>query len=181
MCHILLQDPRFFQLLLQIDVDLAAQTLAGKCPCGGALHKADYPRKPRGCPIAARADCASRFSFCCSQCRKRSTAMSVRFLGRRVYLALAVVLLSARRGGSTASQAKLSGMLAIPARTISRWRTWWADSFPATALWQAHCARFMPPVDTDQLPTSLIARFTGAVAESMMRLLAFLIPLTVRQ
>ena len=107
--------------------------------------------------------------------------MSVRFLGRRVYLALAVVLLSARRGGSIASQAKLSNMLAIPARTISRWRTWWADSVPATALWQAHCARFMPPVDTDQLPTSLIARFTGAVAESMMRLLAFLIPLTVRQ
>lgn len=97
MCHILLQDPKFFQLLLRIDIDLAAQTLAGKCPCGGVLHKADYPRKPRGCPIEVRADYASRFSFCCSRCRKRSTAMSVRFLGRRVYLSLVVVLLSARR------------------------------------------------------------------------------------
>ncbi len=107
--------------------------------------------------------------------------MSVRFLGRRVYLSLVVVLLSTRRGGSTASKAKLSNMLAIPARTISRWRTWWADSFPVTGLWQAHCARFMPPVDTDQLPASLIARFSGAAAESMTRLLAFLIPLSVRQ
>lgn len=107
--------------------------------------------------------------------------MSVRFLGRRVYLALAVVLLSVPRGGSTAAQSKLSDMLAIAARTISRWRTWWADSFPATALWQAHCARFMPPVDMDQLPASLIARFSGAAAESMTRLLAFLIPLSVRQ
>jgi hypothetical protein len=33
----------------------------------------------------------------------------------------------------------------------------------------------------DQLPASLIARFSGAAAESMTRLLAFLIPLSVRQ
>ena len=70
-CHILLQNPRFFQLLLQIDIDLAAQTRAVKCQCGGTLHKADYPRKPRGCPSEARADYESRFSFCCSQCRKQ--------------------------------------------------------------------------------------------------------------
>jgi hypothetical protein len=36
-CHILLQDPKFFQLLLQIDIDLAAQTRAVKCQCGGTL------------------------------------------------------------------------------------------------------------------------------------------------
>ncbi|NDP40772.1 MAG: hypothetical protein GZ093_18910 [Rhodoferax sp.] len=181
MCHILLQDPKFFQLLLRIDIDLAAQTLAGKCPCGGVLHKADYPRKPRGCPIEVRADYASRFSFCCSRCRKRSTAMSVRFLGRRVYLSLVVVLLSARRAGPTATAAQLCKTLAVPARTILRWRTWWVQLFPATPLWQANCARFMPPVATTELPVSLTERFTGPAAESMMRLLAFLTPLTVRQ
>jgi hypothetical protein len=180
-CHILLQDPKFFQLLLRIDVELAAQTLAEKCPCGGFLHRADYPRKPRGCPIAARADYESRFSFCCSVCRKRSTAMSVRFLGRRLYLSLLVVVMSARRAGPTSSAARLSQTLAIPARTIRRWQTWWVQLFPATPLWQAQCARFMPPVATTELPASLIERFTGSAAESMMRLLAFLSPLTVRQ
>lgn len=107
--------------------------------------------------------------------------MSVRFLGRRVYLSLAVVLMSARRAGPTSTQAKLSETLAIPARTILRWRTWWTEIFPATPLWQASCARFMPPVATTEFPASLRDRFTGSAADSMMRLLAFLTPVTVRQ
>jgi hypothetical protein len=180
-CHILLQDPKFFSILLLIDRELADQRQAQGCQCGGVLHRADYPRKPRGCPSDARADYESRFSFCCSRCRKRSTAMSVRFLGRRVYLSLAVVLMSARRAGPTSTQAKLSETLAVPARTVQRWRTWWAEIFPTTPLWQGSCARFMPPVATTGLPGSLIARFTGSAAESMTRLLAFLTPLTVRQ
>ncbi|MGV8891701.1 MAG: hypothetical protein ACOH2K_01875 [Burkholderiaceae bacterium] len=98
-----------------------------------------------------------------------------------MYLSLVVVLLSARRAGPTATAAQLCKTLAIPARTILRWRTWWVQSFPATPLWQANCARFMPPVATTGLPVSLTERFTGPAAESMMRLLAFLTPLTVRQ
>ena len=180
MCHILLSDPKFFQLLLQIDIDLAEQTRMRNCLCGGALHRANYPRKPRGCLNEARADFASRFSFCCSQCRKRSTAMSVRFLGRRVYLSLAVVLLSARPAASSAA-ARVCATLAIPVRTLRRWQAWWTQTFPVTPLWQGACARFMPSVATAELPTSLIARFAGCAAESMHRILTFLTPLTVRQ
>ncbi|MGP1680380.1 MAG: hypothetical protein ACTS6J_24905, partial [Burkholderiales bacterium] len=91
-CHALLQDRNFFRLLLRIDEELAAETHAAGCACGGVLHCADYPRKPRACPKEFRADFDSRFSFCCNLCRLRTTSMSVRFLGRRVYLALAVVL-----------------------------------------------------------------------------------------
>lgn len=181
MCHILLHDPKFFSILLRIDRDLAAQRQAQGCPCGGVLHKADYPRKPRACPNEVRADYESRFSFCCNRCRKRSTAMSVRFLGRRVYLSLAVVLLSARPAGPTATAARLCQTLDVPVRTVLRWKAWWSQIFPSTPLWQAERARFMPPVVASELPASLIARFTGTVAESMMRLLAFLAPLTVRQ
>ena len=70
--------------------------------------------------------------------------------------------------------------LAIPERTIARWRHWWLQLFPITPLWQAVCARFMPPVQTTNLPTSLIERFSGPAAEVAMRLLAFLRPLSVR-
>ena len=105
--------------------------------------------------------------------------MSVRFLGRRVYLGLVVVLMSARLAGPTSTAARLCETLEIPYRTLARWRTWWVEHFPVTPLWQAACARFMPPVPTAQIPASLIERFTGSAEESMMRLLAFLAPLTV--
>src|SRR3972149_4208870 len=87
-CHALLQDPKFFRLLLRIDEELAGDARAGGCACGGVLHRANYPRKPRACLNEVRSEYATRFSFCCSRCRKRLTSMSVRFLGRRVYLGL---------------------------------------------------------------------------------------------
>jgi hypothetical protein len=49
-CHALLQDPKFFQLLKRIDQELAAQARAGRCLfCEGVLHCANDPRKPRAC------------------------------------------------------------------------------------------------------------------------------------
>lgn len=180
MCHILLQDPKFFVLLLQIDEVLASETQSAGCPCGGILHRANYPRKPRCCPEVVRTDFESRFSFCCNQCRKRATSVSVRFLGRRVYLGLAVVLMSAGRAHATSIVVQLSETLNIPMRTIFRWRQWWRDLFPITPLWQADCARFMPPVDLSLLPASLIERFTGPAIEAMQRMLIFLSPLSVK-
>jgi hypothetical protein len=179
-CHALLQDSRFFRLLLQIDIELAAQSRAGGCQCGGVLHRANYPRKPRSCLDEVRADYEWRFSFCCNRCRKRTTSISVRFLGRRVYLGLAVVLMSAGRVESTSAAAQLGETLNVPARTIQRWRSWWVEQFPLTPLWQVTCARFMPPVALSRLPDSLIERFMGTAAEPLMRLLIFLSPLTVR-
>ena len=105
--------------------------------------------------------------------------MSVRFLGRRVYLGLAVVLLPQRRNTLSATAIELSDALGVPTRTLSRWRQWWVELFPSTPLWQAQCARFMPPVVTVDLPTSLIARCTGVAQEAMQRRLTFLSPLSV--
>src|SRR6516225_4746910 len=44
-CHALLEEPKFSALLLRIDHELAEQTRSEGCRCGGALHRADYPRK----------------------------------------------------------------------------------------------------------------------------------------
>jgi hypothetical protein len=178
-CHALLQDPKFFTLLLRIDHELAAQVRADGCRCGGALHRADYPRKPRGAPVELRCDHSSRLSFCCAECRKRATSMSVRFLGRRVYLALAVVGVSARRAGPPPAAARLGTQLGVARRTVARWREWWREQFPLTPLWRAACARFMPPLPTQCLPGGLIERFAGPAHEALMRLLVWLIPVTV--
>jgi len=162
-----------------MDQELASQARADGCPCGGILHQANYPRKPRGCPESVRPNYASRFSFCCSACRKRSTPTSVRFLGRRIYLGLAVVLMSARRAGPTSPLLPVTQMCAIPIRTLQRWRQWWRDQFPRTGFWQATCGRFMPSVEIPLLPASLLERFRGSADEQLYRLLVFLSPISV--
>jgi hypothetical protein len=48
MSHGLLLNARLFLLLLEADRGLAAEIRAQGCLCGGRLHSARYPRKPRG-------------------------------------------------------------------------------------------------------------------------------------
>jgi hypothetical protein len=181
----LLHDRTFFANLTRFDQDLAADVRARGCPCGGRLHKADYPRKPRGAPAELGPAYDWRLSFCCDRdgCRRRATPASLRFLGRRVYLGAVVVLGSLLAHGLTRSRlAKLRDALGgtLSVRTILRWRTWWRDSFPRTAFWMTGRGRFAPPVDLGRLPGALLERFAGAtVAERLQRLLAFLAPLTV--
>ena len=51
MCQKLLGDATLYAVLRRIDEDMAAEVRAGRCPfCGGPLHQANYPRKPRGGP-----------------------------------------------------------------------------------------------------------------------------------
>ncbi len=126
-----------------------------------------------------RGEYSSRLSFCCALCRKRSTSLSVRFLGRRVYLALAVVLVSGSRTASTSTGVRLGAELGVAPQTLQRWQAWWIEQFPLTPLWRAQCARFMPPVPQAQLPGELIARFAGPAHEALMRLLIWLSPATV--
>ena len=102
--------------------------------------------------------------------------MSVRFLGRRVYVALAVVVLAVKRNKINAAITAVAKTLGVPERTVARWRQWWLQHFACTALWQEMNARFMPPLQIVDLPLSLIGRFTGAPQEAMLRLLSFLSP-----
>ena len=84
---ICLATARFWSFLLAVDQDLAEETRKKACPCGGRLHSANYPRKPRGTPVQLPERECLRLSFCCDRdgCRKRVTPPSVRFLGPKVY------------------------------------------------------------------------------------------------
>ncbi len=89
MCHAFLTDARFYQFLFHIDQEIAGDVrLEGCTHCGGRLHFACYPRKPRGMRCARDGRYDTRLSFCCANdgCRRRCTPPSVRFLGRKVYL-----------------------------------------------------------------------------------------------
>jgi hypothetical protein len=178
----LLADARFHELLLVFDQDISISARREPCPlCSGVLHSAWYRRKPRGRPAGLGEEHDWRFSFCCARdgCRARRTPPSFRFLGRKVYLATMVVLIAIMREGATAARMqRLSGLLGVSRRTVERWRAWWRNTFTASPFWQIGRATFMPPVDQDRLPASLIERFTGSGAERLIALLRFIAPIT---
>jgi hypothetical protein len=165
-----------------IDVDLARLAKAAGCPCGGTLHVSNYPRKPRG-PWELPEGCDLRLSFTCADCRKRTTPASVLFLGRKVYLAAVVVLVSALRYGPTRQRmAVLKEQWGVPKRTVARWREWWCESFAKSPFWRTARARFARPLDEAAMPFSLAVAFdVGAGGTNRLcALLGFLSPVTTR-
>lgn len=177
--HSVLRDAKFFAFLSKVDADLANATRAEGCPaCGGVLDSARFPRKPRGSD-AIGDDYERRISFCCRSegCRRHRTPPSVRFLGRKVYLAAVVVLATAMQHGPTARRvAELAALIGASRRTLARWRTWWREIFATTPAWRATRAMVgAPAVDTATLPLSLVERFAGdeyARIISALRLIA---------
>jgi hypothetical protein len=176
-----LGDVRFHELLLRMDQDLAAAVRVRGCAsCRAVLHSARYARKPRGVPAGVGEDYCQCLSLCCARdgCRQRTNPPSLRFLGRKVYLCAMVVLVSAMRLGSTPTRmGQLQSLVGVSPRTVLRWRQWWREVFTRSAFWRVACADFMPPVETSELPASLLERFTGTSGERLIALLRFLSPL----
>lgn len=188
MMHELLADARYYTTLIKIDWDLARSVRDAGCTCegGGTLHAAHYRRRPRGGPAGLPEGFEKRFSFCCGLegCRARATPPSVRFLGRRWYLAPVVVLVSALRHGVTPQRlAALREWLKgrgerLCRQTVERWRRWWLEAFAASPTWKAGRGRFVPPVAEARLPLSLLERFAGGDEERLTAALRFLSPVT---
>jgi len=178
----LVRDARFYAFQLEADRMLLAEARKDVCViCGDRLHSSDFPRKPRGGPAGMGEDADIRFSLCCAdrECRTRHTPPSLRFLGRRVYLSAAVVIVTAmRHGASPARVRKLRELFGVSRRTVERWRTWWRTAFAKGPFWKAAAASFMPPVDQARLPASLLERFLGDEEERLILLLRFLGPIT---
>jgi hypothetical protein len=176
-CQNQLADQQLHQLLEKVDWDLAEQARQQGCLfCRGKLHRADYDRKPRGGP-----EWDYRYSFCCAQegCRRRRTPESVRFMGRRVYAGLIVVLVSAMVHGLKPERvARLRQALGIDRRTLERWHQWWRVTLVESSFWRAARARFMPPLCQRTLPWSLCLSFQVQRRDRLLALLKFLAPLT---
>jgi hypothetical protein len=175
-----LANPQLHRLLEKVDSDLAEEVRQSGClHCSGKLHRAKYRRKPRGGP--KRDEEIYRDSFCCDQdgCRKRHTPPSVRFLGRRVYWGIVVVLVSAIQHGLKAERVRvLRESLGIDRRTLERWRAWWLETFVQSSFWKTARARFMPLICEKTLPLSLCQAFHLDDRDRLLELLRFLSPLT---
>lgn len=183
------RDASFWRFLFSIDQDLAETARKNACPCGGRLHRANYPRKPRGSEELPE-PYGFRLSFCCDHegCRKRVTPPSVRFLGRKVYLGAVVILVAAmRQGPSPRRVAELSRLFGADRRTIGRWQVFWRELFPQTPFWKVARGR-LPAVDVAVLPRSLLEAFVRGDdnhhgdddQHGWGKLLLFLSPITIR-
>jgi hypothetical protein len=177
-------DDKILQWLVDIDEGACARVAAAGCRwCGGPLHRSDYPRKPRGGLLAVAGEVFTRrLSLCCGWegCRRRATPPSVRFLGRRVYVGVAVLAAGiAAQALATAREVKRA--TGIPARTVERWRQWWHTRFASGRFFEAQRGIFVPPLVIADLPGSLVGRFADArrdPAAALVHTLGFLSPLT---
>jgi hypothetical protein len=173
----ILRDKRLYKWLEEVDRDLALKAQAGGCEhCEGTLHRGDYTRKPRGGPGWDK-----RYSYCCSRegCRKRKTPPSVRFLGRKVYVGVVVVLVSAMMQGLSETRVRrLRQALGIDRRTLKQWREWWRRKFVPGKFWRAEKGRFRRPIEEGQMPLNLVEAFEAWQSNGLMNLLKFLSPIT---
>jgi hypothetical protein len=184
MYHELLRDASFWAFLFAMDQDLAETHRQGGCSCGGRLHAANYPRKPRGGPRDLPDEYRYRLSFCCDRdgCRKRVTPPSVRFLGRKVYLGAVVILVSAMRQGPTPRRVReLTELFGADRRTVYRWRNFWNEHFPKTTFWKVARPRLVPVFEIVEFPRSLVEVFVqaGNDRDGWKKLLCFLSPITI--
>lgn len=178
----ILKTKKLYDWLEESDKKLAEKVRAGGCRhCTGVLHRGDYARKPRGGPEEVMERWDKRASFCCARegCRKRHTPPSVRFLGRKVYVGVVVVLVAAMMHGSNARRvAVLSEALGIDTRTLKRWRQSFLEVFVQTPFWKANRSRFMPLLDESMMPYCLVGSFNAEGREGLIKLMEFLSPIT---
>lgn len=183
MCHNLIADASLYRRALEADRAIAEGAREEPCRfCEGVLHRGDYMRRPRGAPPAVEdEEFCRRFSFCCAECRRRTTPPSLRFLGRKVYLGAVVVLLAAAGHGLTAKRLrKLRVMFAVELsrQTVKRWLSWWRRDFVKSPFWKSARGRLRRPVKAADLPAALLDAFTGSGRRRLLSLLAFLGPIT---
>jgi len=154
--------------LEELDAQLVRETQRQGCPsCGGRLDRADFPRKPRGLPAEAEVFFERRYALCCSRegCRRRTLPPSVRFLGRIVYVALAVLAACLSAALSRRWQ---------ETRRIARWLGWWRGQLGRSRAFMRLRGHFASPVEVSALPASLAEQFGGRSSAQLRAILLLL-------
>jgi len=171
--------------LRRLDEEIAAEVRTAGCPhCGGALYTANYPRRPRGLSCAVDGELAVRLSLCCGRegCRRRVTPPSVRFFGRRVYAAVAFLLVSTLLAERISEKVagRIEFHIGVSLETLKRWRRWWRERFVRSRFWSWARGMFSPTLSEHGVVASEIVERFGGVEDGggVSRCLRFLLPLS---
>ncbi len=137
--------------------------------CGGPLHYANYPRKPRGGPPEIDKAFELRYSLCCGRdgCRRRVLPPSVRFWQRRVYWAPVLFIATALRQGRHPDRTleQLKGLFGPWRSTVNHWKQYFQELFSQTINYRRLAGRLIPPIHSSHLPRALLVRFESATAD----------------
>lgn len=184
MSHNFLLDASFHNKLYDIDQETAKVARCQGCPhCGGELHQANYPRIGFGIHRQLAGFYALRLSFCCAQCRRRTTPPSIRFFGQRRFISTAFILLCALRlSPSDKHQEQLVRRLGLTfsLSTWKRWRAWWKQQFLQTHFWIAAKSHLVLISTQPPLPKALLRHFSGkhSLQQRLILLLQWISPLS---
>jgi len=181
MYHSLLTDTRFHDSLFDLDRLIAEQVRQAQCPkCLGNLNQSNFPRKPRGVPENTHPDYHIRFSLCCSKegCRKRFTPPSMRFLSRKVYSSVVILLIFMFKPETDESRIeKINTLLGttLSIETLRRWRHFWIKALPQTHTWKRQAFSY---AHAQNLPVSLLTLFEQTGEQALIMGLKLILPLT---
>ena len=181
MYHSLLLNTIFYNSLFALDLQIAHQYQQSHCPfCGGKLHRAHYWRSPLGVPIDVCENYSLRFSYCCASegCRKRLTTPSMRFLSRKQYssvIILVIFMLKSKTDESKVEEINLLINASLSVETVRRWRRYWVNK-----VTQSHTFTIAAFTHKTALsmPSSLLAQFKKNAEQSLALALKWLLPLT---
>lgn len=181
MYHPLLLNTIFYNSLFALDLQIAHQYQQSHCPfCGGKLHQAHYWRRPLGVPIDVCEDYRLRFSYCCANegCRKRLTTPSMRFVSRKQYSSVIILVIFMLKSKTDESKVEeLNRLLdtSLSVETLRRWRCYWVNK-----VTQSHTftrAAFTHEIALS-MPSSLLSKFKKNAEQSLELALKWLLPLT---
>jgi hypothetical protein len=108
------------------------------------------------------------------------TPSSLRFLGRKVFLGVLVLLLPVLRDGPTPERlVRLCAAYRVSVRTVRRWCRFWRETFVASRAWQAVRGRFAVPVRAGRMPGALLGAFSeiSEVASRVVGVLRLVSPI----
>lgn len=181
MSHKFLFKSSFHSFLITLDRELSETVRQKGCRCGGTLHRSNYPRSPFGLLPEYRGSYEERFSFCCNDCRRRTTPPSVRYFGRRWYPAPLLILISALMlsiNEYRLSQIKRHFGITVSESTWKRWRRWWREVFVDTAFWKRFGGLVPEPKKPVTMARRILSAFKGTLEDRMLSLLKFMSPIT---
>ena len=158
-----------------IDQEIADEFLkTGRCRhCKSKeLSRSDYPREPRGIPkevseeIINKYSC--RFSFLCRKCRRRTTPRSVRFMGRKIYVALGVLWVTLENEKGTLPHIKDLRLLmekCLSEITIGRWLDWWQSKVWETPFWKKYRGQVLGEIKQSRFISGVWDHFKSQLSE----------------
>lgn len=175
-------DIAFSEALYQEDKKIAQRFYKQNCQydCSGIYYTSNYPRKPRGITPESEHHYNFRFSFCCSNCRLRFTPETVRFLGRKVYVALFIMMILSTNEKLQNELIELPPQSIAPI-TFKRWIVWWDLIVQKSPAWKKLVGLLSANIENIFLPLFIVDQFiqdTVDFNKSVLSMLEFISPIS---